>query len=259
MKKASLLFAVGTVLGLSYGKSQAQDHPFIVLEYMHVKQGNFGTYLKIENAWKHIHQAQRENGDILSWGVWQVIAPYNMNAPYQFVVSTIYAHFYNHLNPYKNVDIPKVFPGVSKDSLSRMFEETQKSRDVVKSDIFFARDHISDSKKINYIMAGYIKVPPEKEDSFSTFMKAHRRPVVSKFIKGGFADEWWYGGLMFGKEKDAPYNYIRCIAWATDSMYDKRPPFDQYRKNDPAAFQGYKFFTYDRTELLHRVVSLDDR
>jgi len=259
MKKASLIFAVGIVLGLSYGKSRAQDRPFVVLEYMHVKQGNFGAYLKIENAWKHIHEAQRENGDILSWGVWEVAAPYDMNAPYQFVVSTVYAHFYNYLNAYKNIDVRKVFPGVSKDSLSRMFDETPKSRDLIKSDIFFVKDHVWDSKKINYVMSSYIKVPPEKEDSFSTFMKAHRRPLVSSFIKGGFADEWWYGGLMFGKVKDAPYNYIICIAWATDSMYDKLPPFDQDKKKDPAAFQGYKLFANDHIELLHRVVSLDDK
>lgn len=260
MKKTLLIFACGIILGLSSsGQSTSQGHPFVVQEYMHVKPGNDDAYLQVENFWKHIHQAQREKGNIISWSVWKVVAPYDMNAPYQYVVSTVYSHFYNYLNAYKDIDIHKVFPDASKDSLKKMFNETPKARDLIKADIFYAEDHVFDSKTTNAALVSYIKVTPEKADSFHAFMKNHRRPIVSEVVKKGFADAWWYGNLMFGKGADSPYNYIVCVQWAGDSMFDKVPPFAKYKKKDPVAFQGYKLFTEDHDELLYRMVSLDDR
>lgn len=70
------------------------------------------------------------------------------------------------------------------------------------------------------------------------------------------AKPWWYGSLMFNDGINAPYNHIMVVNWGRDNMFDKEPPFDQYRKEDPAAFEGYKWCTRTHRILLHKVVSL---
>jgi hypothetical protein len=152
----------------------------------------------------------------------------------------------------------KVFPNASRDSLNKMFSETEKARDFVQRDIFPAEDHAGNTNgdSINYLMATYVKVTPDKEQSFESFMKDHWKPVVNKVIKGGYADFWWYGSLMFSDGVNAPYNRILVVNWGRDNMFDKEPPFAQYQKEDPAAFEGYKWSTRAHRVLLHKVVSL---
>lgn len=257
MKKRFFSIMLGLCAVLFFSReATSQEKPFIVLEYMHVKPGNAQAYLQVENFWQHIHQAQLKNGTILTWSVWQVVAPYDMNAPYQFVAVTAYAHFNDYLHPYKGIDIRQVFAGASEDSLNKMFTETGKARDLIRSDIFKVQDNISDDKDTKYVLASYLKVSPDKEQAFHAFMNDHRKPLAEDVVTKGFADQWWYGGLMFPEGSGTPYNHIICVQWDRDDMFDREPPFDQYRKKDPAAFEGYKWFTDDHSELLHKVVSL---
>lgn len=259
MKKLSTIIAFGLMLALFLPRNaSAQNDPFIVLEYMHVKPDNFNKYLQIENFWRNIHIARQKKGNILGWSVWQVEAPYKIDDPYQFVVLTVYPHFSNILHPFEGIEISKVFPNATKDSLNKMFSKTEKVRDLIQNDIFPVEDHVGNTNgdSLNYLMATYVKVTPEKVQSFETFMKDHWKPMVNKVIKGGYANFWWYGNLMFQKGINAPYNHIMVVNWGRDNMFDKEPPFSQYRKEDPAAFEGYKWYTRANRILLHKVVSL---
>lgn len=266
MKRLSLIIAIGLLPFLCFSqkpapqKSAPQEHPpFITFEYMHVKPGNENAYMQVENFWRTIHLAQEKKGNILGWSVWEVEAPYNMNAPYQYVVTTVYAHFSDILHPYQGIEMHQVFPNASKDSLNKMFSMTDTARDLIRRDIFSAEDHVgnTDANTLNYMMVTYDKVVPEKEQSFESYMKNHWKPMAEKIIKGGFAKFWWYGGLMFDAGDNSHYNVVRAVFWDRDDMFDKEPPFDQYRKEDPAAFEGYKWRTTSHRELLHKVVSLD--
>lgn len=259
MKKIFIIIAIGLSAILCFSNPvQAQEKVFVTLEYMHVKPGNINAYLQIENSWRQIHLAQLKKGNIEGWSVWEVVAPYKMDAPYQYVVVTVYPHFSNFLNPYDSIHINQVFPNVSQDSLNKMFAETEKVRDMVKQDIFSPGGHVGNPNVVsNYSMVTYVKVSREKEPSFNDFMKNHEKPMAEKFVKGGFADFWWYGGLMFGDGANSPYNHVIVHLWNYDQMFDKLPPFAQYKKEDPASAEGYKWFTEGRTELLHKVLSLD--
>lgn len=259
MKKISFIIALGLMSVLCFsGNAFSQENPFITFEYMHVKPGNDQAYIQVENFWRHIHIAQQKKGDILGWRVWEVVAPYNVDAPYQYVVQTVYAHFSNILHPYKGIDIKQVFPDASKDSLNRMFTMTDTARTLIRRDIFSVEGHAGNvaGKPINYMMIGYVKVSPDKEQGFESFIKDHRQPIADKIVNGGFADFWWYGGLMFGKGTDGHYNHVACYTWEYDKMFDHVPPFSEYRKADPAAFEGYKWMTRDHRVLLHKILSL---
>jgi len=260
MKKIFIVIAIGvSAIFCFQNPVQAQEKVFVTLEYMHVKPGNSNAYLQIENSWRQIHLAQLKKGNIEGWSVWEVVAPYRMDAPYQYVVVTVYPHFSNFLHAYASIDIHQVFPNVSQDSLNKMFAETDKVRDLVQRDIFSPTDHVGDVNggAINYAMINYVMVSPAKEPSFNDFMKKHAKPTSEKIVKGGFADFWWYGNLMFADAVSSPYNHIIVHEWKYDQMFDKLPPFDQYKKEDPASAEVFKWFTETRTELIHKIVSLD--
>lgn len=259
MKKISIIFTLGLMAALFLPhKAVAQDNPFVVLEYMHVKPGNANAYLQVENFWRQIHIARQKKGDILGWSVWEVVAPFNSDAPYQFVVLTVYPHFSNFLHPNEGIKLSDVFPNASKDSLARMMARTEEAREMVKRDIFAVDDHAGNTNgdSLNYLMATYLKVTPDKSQSFESFMKNHWKPVVNKVIKGGYAQFWWRGDRLLNEGENAPYNNIMVVNWDRDNMFDKAPPFDQYKKEDPAAFEGYKWYTRSARILLHKVVSL---
>lgn len=259
MKKFSFISVLVLAFALYFSTNAvAQENPFAVLEYMHVKPDNYAEYMQVENFWRHIHIARQKGGEILGWSVWRVVAPYNSDAPYQFVVLTVYPHFSNFLHADEGIDISKVFPNASKDSLSRMFAKTQEVREMVKRDIFAAEEHAgkTEGDSINYLMATYLKVTPDKEQSFQSFMKTHWIPLVKKTVKGGYTTFWWLGDLMFHDGVNAPYNYVSVVNWGRDNMFDVEPPFAQYQKEDPAAFEGYKWATRGQRILLRKVVSL---
>lgn len=270
MKKLSLMIGVALLPFLCFSqkptpqKPAPQEHPpFITFEYMHVKPGNDQAYLQVENFWKHIHEARKKKGAILGWSVWEVAAPYNMEAPYQYVVVTVYPHFADILHSLEDfsggMDLHQIFPGASDDSLRKMMTLTRTSRDLIRRDIFSAETHVgnTNANNPNYMMVTYGKVTPEKEQSFETYMKNHWKPMAEKIVKGGFAKFWWYGGLMFGAGTNSHYNVVGVVLWDSDNFFDNVPPFDQYRKEDPAAFEGYKWRTTSHRELLRKVVSLD--
>jgi len=155
MKKILIIIAIGLSAILYFNNPvQAQEKVFVSLEYMHVKPGNSDAYLQIENSWRQIHLAQQKKGNIAGWSVWEVVAPYKMDASYQYVVVTVYPHFSNILHPYDSIDIHQVFPNVSQDSLNKMFAETEKVRGLVQRDIFSPEDHVGNVNggAINYSM-----------------------------------------------------------------------------------------------------------
>ncbi len=259
MKKLSFILTFGLASILCFSrKAVSQENPFITFEYMHVKPGNDNAYMQVENFWRHIHMAQQKKGIILGWSVWEVVAPYNMTAPYQYVVTTVYPHFSNILHPYQGIDTKRIFPDASEDSLNKMFSETGKARDLIRRDIFSPETHVGNiaEKTVHYMAVTYDKVLPAKEQGFQSFMKDHFKPLVEKVVKRGFADFWWYGWQMFDPGVNSPHNVITVVQWKRDNMFDKKPPFAEYRKEDPAAFEGFKWSSRDRSELLHKVISL---
>ncbi len=270
MKKLSFIIAIGLLPFLCFSQKPApqktaqQKEPYITFEYMHVKPGNDNAYMQVENFWKHIHEARKKKGAILGWSVWEVVAPYNMKAPYQYVVVTVYPHFADILHSLEDfsggMDLHQIFPGASDDSLRKMMTLTGASREMIRRDIFSAEDHVGNpntNNLINYMMVTYDKVTSEKGQSFDSYMKNHWKPLVEKVVKGGFAKFWWHGGLEFDAGDNSHYNEVRAVLWDKDNFFDNVPPFAQYQKEDPAAFEGYKWRTTSHRELLHKVVSLD--
>jgi hypothetical protein len=261
MKPKRVLFFVIIFLTMVIGAS-AQRTAYLVLEYMHVKPGNDSAYMQTENLWRKIHLQRQKDSTILDWGVWAVVLPSDMNAEYQYVVATVYPTFSAYLNPYGNIDIHKIFSGISDDSLNHMFAKTGESRDLLRSSVFqivysegLNGPHIPD-----YVLATQMKATPGKESEYESLETKDWRPIHEDLIKNGYESGFNFSRLLFPADVNYPYNYAIFRFFDNPKMFDKQDniDFNKYSKANPNAFTNApKLRTEVRTELLQKVVSLE--
>lgn len=64
------------------------EKTYNVLDYMKVKPGEHSNYLKVEKAWKKLHQANIDKGNYDYWVLNKVIMPIGDNEEYNYVVRT---------------------------------------------------------------------------------------------------------------------------------------------------------------------------
>jgi hypothetical protein len=240
----------------------AQNKAYLVLEYMHVKAGNEGAYLNIENIWRKIHLQRQKDSTILDWSVWAIVAPSNMNAEYQYVVATVYGRFSDYLEPYKNIDIKKIFPGISDDSLNHMFAKTGEVRDLLRSSVFeiIFDEGLNGGHLPQYVLSTEMKATPGKESDYESLEMKAWRPIHKDLIKNGFESAFNFSRLMFPADANSPYNYAIFRFFDNAAMFDKgdKINWDKYMKANPLAFSNAgKLRTEVHTELLTKVASLE--
>lgn len=260
MKTKSLLSFI-VIFCIMLLSAAAQNKSYLVLEYMHVKPGNEGAYLDIENLWKKIHLQRQKDSSIFDWSVWAVVAPSNMNAEYQYVVATVYRRFSDYLEPYKNIDTKKIFTGISEDSLNHMFAKTGDVRDLLRSSVF----EIIYSEGLSghlpqYVLYSQMKSAPGKESAYESLEMKDWKPIHKDLIKNGFESAFNFSRLMFPAEANNPYNYAIFRFFDNAAMFDKgdKINWDKYMKANPLAFSNAgKLRTEVHTELLTKVASLE--
>ena len=257
--KICLATAIFCIITLS---TLAQNKAYLVLEYMHVKAGNEEAYMKTEALWRKIHLQRLKDSTILDWGVWSVTLPYNMNAEYQYVVATVYPSIDAYINSYAKVDIHKVFPGVSDDSINNMFSKTGESRDLLRSAVFEIVFSEGLEKHVpNYVLASQMKATPGKESEYETLETKDWRTIHKDLIKNGFESGFNFSRLLFPADANGPYNYAIFRFFDKPSMLDKidNANWNKYMQANPGAFSNAgKLRTEVHTELLTKVVSLEE-
>jgi len=244
-------------------QATAQPKAYLVLEYMHVKAGNDAAYYATENVWRKIHMQRAKDSTILDWSVWAVTAPFNMNAEYQYVVATVYPSLSAYLDPYKNVDMRKVFTGISEDSINRMLNKTADSRDMLRSSVFeiMYSEGFNGKNHPQYVLATEMKATPRKENAYETLEMKDWRPIHKDLIKNGFESAFNFSRLMFPSDANSSYNYAIFRFYDNGAMMDKQDKADwnKYSKANPLAFSNAGTLrTEVHTELLTRVASLQE-
>ena len=258
--KCSLLFVI-IFLTMFFGAS-AQRTAYLVLEYMHVKPGNDSIYMQVENLWRKIHLQRQKDSTILDWGVWAVVLPSDMNGEYQYVVATVYPSFSAYLNPYANMDIHKIFPGISDDSINHMFAKTGEARDLLRSSVFqiVFSEGLGGKPVPKYVLATQMKAAPGKESDYESLEMKDWRPIHKDLIKNGFESAFNFSRLLFPADANYPYNYAIFRFYDDAKMFDKQDKidFDKYMKANPNAFTNAgKLRTEVHTELLNKIISLE--
>jgi hypothetical protein len=258
--KRSLLF-VSMFLTMFIGAS-AQRTAYLVLEYMHVKPGNDSIYMQVENFWRKIHLSRQKDSTILDWGVWTVVLPSDMNSEYQYVVATVYPSFNAYLNSYANLDVHKIFPGISDDSLNHMFTKTAEARDLLRSSVFqiLFSENLGGKPVPKYVLYTQMKAEPGKESDYESLETKDWRPVHKDLIKNGYESAFNFSRLLFPSDAKYPYNYAIFRFYDDAKMFDMQDKidFNKYMKANPTAFSNAgKLRTEVHTELLNKVISLE--
>jgi len=262
MKPKRSLFFVIIFLTMVFDAS-AQRTAYLVLEYMHVKPGNDSAYLQTENLWRKIHLQRQKDTTILDWSVWAVVLPSNINAEYQYVVATVYPGMNAYLKQYANLDVHKIFPGISDDSINHMFAKTGESRDLLRSSVFqiLYSEGLGGQHLPNYVLYTQMKAAPGKESDYESLEMKDWRPIHKDLIKNGYESAFNFSRLLFPADASYPYNYAIFRFYNDGKMFDKQDNinFDKYMKANPNAFTNAgKLRTEVHTELLNKVVSLEE-
>jgi len=152
------------------------------------KTGNDSIYMQVENLWRKIHLQRQKDSIILDWGVWAVVLPSDTNGEYQYVVATVYPSFSAYLDPYANMDIHKIFPGISDDSINHMFAKTGEARDLLRSSVFqiVFSEGLGGKPVPKYVLATQMKAAPGKESDYESLEMKDWRPIHKDLIKNGY-------------------------------------------------------------------------
>ncbi len=257
--KVPFLFTIITCV-MIFGAG-AQNKAYLVLEYMHVKQGNENAYLQAESLWKNIHQHRQKAGSIFSWSVWEVTAPYNMNAAYQYVVATVYPRFSDILDSYDKIDVHQLFPGASDDSLNHIFSAANASRDFLRSDIYeILYETGLNGHMPQYMIITEMKAAPGKQVAYESLEIKDWKPIHQDLIKNGFESAFSFSRLMFPSGANVLHDYSIFRFYNDPGMFDRQDKvnWEKYSTANPAAFSKAKALrTEVRSELLRKVRSLE--
>lgn len=261
MRSKKLFFTSTIAFCIMILNAPAQKNAYLVLEYMKVKPGNEDKYLSVEKDWKKIHLQRLKDSTISHWSVWQVVAPYNMNADYQYVVATIYPRFSDYLEPFKNIEVSKIFTGITEDSVGRIFTKTGEARDMLSASVYeiLAETGFPDHTP-KYLLATTMKATPGKEGAYESLEMKDWLPIHKDLAKRGFESGFSFGRLMFPADNKMTYNYSIFRFFDNAAMFDKQDQikWQEYRAaNIPAFDNAEKLRTEMNTQILTLVESSD--
>ncbi len=209
----SLLFTQVTL------KAQDDGPYFVVFDYMKVAPGMSEDYLKLENAWKKIHQTRIDAGSLDGWSLHQVVMPSGAQGEYNYVTVNGYAGR-KQLAGHFSAD------GPMPDDLSKILspEElalvnlTSTIRDMIKTEVWQVRDMAEESSGANAMVSvfNYFKLKPGVLGREHGKMEAEVwKPVHEAKIKNGEMAGWAMASLFMPYGSEVPYSNA-TVDWYTD-------------------------------------------
>lgn len=107
---------------------------YVRLDYMRVRPGKNNSYLTLEkDAWLPVHQSLIDDGKCTGWGLWQLVLPGGIDAPYHYVTSQRYAEYEHVLGTDFDAAFKKTHP---QKNTPDILEQTTESRDLIKSELW---------------------------------------------------------------------------------------------------------------------------
>jgi len=180
----------------------------VVVEYLKVKPEDHLKYLEVEQKiWKPMHQERIRRGIIASWTLYAVEFTGSADS-YNYVAITTYNDPKNLENPW-NADIPaKVHPNMS---LAEMMERTNKSRDLVRSELYSgvaAIPEIPFKDPAEYIQVNFMNVEQGKHSEYESIEKDVWMPIHEESIRSGKTVGWGLFSALFPRGAGREYQYL---------------------------------------------------
>jgi hypothetical protein len=222
MKKSSCIFYALVSLGLIAATAlapaaNAQDESTPVtaqVSYIQVQPDRVGDYLSIEREfWKPLQQERVDDGDILSWQLYEVRIPTGTAQDYQYVVITLY----DDLDVVANPDFEKYVERVHPDrDANAAVRRTNEVRQWQRNELWFQRDRVvpqtPSSEPAPFMMVDYVNTPPGGEGDYIRFEQDVWKPIHQARIDAGAMSGWslWQMGIPDGTSQSYNHRTVRA-------------------------------------------------
>jgi len=194
-----------------------QPTTYHVLSYMKVESGMHQDYIKLEKAWKKIHQAQIKAGTQNQWVLDRVISPSGANAEYNYITRQSFkgeAQLGNHM---EGRGMPENWKTLLTPDEIKLVERTDKIRTWVKTEVWSSIDGVSadDYKKAKIHVFNFFDSPEGKRLADHIRVETDIwKPIHEARVKNDQAKGW------FLIQKEFPFGSQQNYDSATVDVYE---------------------------------------
>lgn len=205
----SLLLAVLFCFANNHLAAQdEQPQGYYAFDYMLVKPGKHDEYLKLEKAWKKIHQANIKAGKYNAWELTHVEYPCGDNEEYNYVTRTNFRGEKQLANYIGNWTMPADLESILTAEERALVERTSEIRTWVKSEVWAHADMAAgkDLDKEKIVVFNYFDFPEtgSRTDHFRVEREIWKR-VHEARIKDGKMIGWVMVGKVLPGGSAQPY------------------------------------------------------
>lgn len=200
---------LAAIFCLSDNFLQAQDpQGYYTFEYMKVMPGMHDEYLKLEKAWKKIHQANIKEGKYNFWELTRVEFPNGDNEEYNYVIRTNFKGEKQLAGYLGNWTMPANLESILTKEEMALVERTSEIRMWVKSEVWFHADLTvgKDIENEKIVVFNYFNFP--ESGSRTDHFRVEReiwKPVHEARIKDGKMIGWVMAGKSMPNGSAQPY------------------------------------------------------
>jgi hypothetical protein len=212
MKTFFTVLATLVCLNLMAQTTTPFEPVILIREFMKVADGERENYEKTEALWKKIHQRRVTEGKILGWTLYRRVAPQGSNAPYDYMVVTVFksGKEIDDMNATMNWDY--ITKGLSVSDIT-LINDTEKTRKLVSSQWSRLTERVNPTGK--YVEVTELTVPNGKGGELEKLEKL-MNPIFTDISAAGKIAGWRFGEIMYNEGNAG--GYFRVIS--TNSIHD---------------------------------------
>ncbi|MEL7533738.1 MAG: hypothetical protein AAFN10_20665, partial [Bacteroidota bacterium] len=225
----AILIACLFMFGLSPLSAQEEESKpvFVTIQYMKVKPSNISAYLELESLWKKMHQARVKSGELLYWGLHQVVSPTGTDAAYNFTTVNLYegeealaAHYEGDMS----VDMSELY---TEDEM-KIMQKTSELRDLVKEEVYFRTLRVTDGKPgAELIVTNFMQLAEDATLADHTELEAIWSKVHQARVDDGKMKAWSSWDMVLPMNSDGEYQAI-TVDFYEDMAQWMAPFYQEY-------------------------------
>ncbi len=179
-------------LNATKGLTQEENVSFYIMDYIKVEPGMHDEYLKLEAAWKKIHQANIKNGHYTYWGLRSISFAYGAEAEYNYITRQIFkseAQLAAMMNEYPTPeDLGAILTKEEMDLVNR----TDEIRTIVKGELWTKVDEMRDGneEQIDVVMFNYFDSPKGKNTADYMAVQNMWKPIHQSRMDDDAFEGW---------------------------------------------------------------------
>ncbi len=222
---------IACLLTMSFSSLIAQEDAekpvFVTIQYMKVEPSNIDNYLELESLWKKMHQARVESGELLYWGLHQVVSPTGTDAEYNFTTVNLYEG-QEALAAHYEGSIPESMTKLYTEDEMKIMQRTNEIRDLVKEEVYVRTLRVTDGKPgANIIVTNYMELLGDATPADHTEMEKVWEKIHQARIDDGNMKAWSSWDMVLPMNTDIRHQSI-TVDFYEDMSQWMAPFYEKY-------------------------------